>query len=215
MSVSITSTPRLSLLAIFALAVPLSAQTTIFNNFGTGNTYQTDAGDTGPIGGSQNGGNAVSFSSPLPGFYTLNQIQIAGTFVTASPDATASNGLNNLTVALWISSTDLNSATQLETWTLTPPAPPQIAQVFTLTPASSNSPGIVPVFLPGMNYFITANVQADGANTAGWLWQQNNLMPNQVGYLLNLNGGPWISVSDTTPVFSVSGDLIPPLQTSD
>jgi len=200
----------MTLLAILALTIPLSAQTVLFNNFGPGNTYQTDTTSAIAIGGSPDRGSAVSFTSPFSGYYTLNQIQFAGTFFAADPSAATSNGMNNLTVGLWVSSADLNSATQLETWTLSLPTPPSpTPQVFTLTSATSNTPLIVPVFVPGLNYFITETVALDGTSTAVWQWQQNNLMPAQAGYFSNINGGPWSAVADTTPVFSVSGDAIP------
>jgi hypothetical protein len=104
----------------------------------------------------------------------------------------------------------LNSATELESWVITPSLPPsQTAVLYTLTPGTSTTPTITPTIAPGENYFITETLEEDGANTAVWGWQQNNLSPTpETGYYSEFAGNPWFAETGTTPAFTVSGDLI-------
>jgi len=116
----------------------------LVGNFGPGNTYLTDTGDAWATGGSGQSGNAVSFSDSFTDPCTLNTIEVADNFSSSNPDATSGNGLNDLVVG-----SDLNSATELETWTIPPPALASTPELFTLTPASASTPSMIPVILPG------------------------------------------------------------------
>jgi len=195
----------LTLLAVLALAsLPLSADTLLVSNF----PYQTSTGDAWGTGGSGESGNAVSFVDPFASSYSLTQIQVADNFFTASPDG---GSFNNLNVGLWQNTTDnLNSATEVESWVITPSLPPsQTATLFNLTPASSTTPTVTPTINPSDFYFITETIPEDGSNTAVWGWQQNNESPTpQTGYLSEFAGGAWFAETGTTPAFTVSGNPI-------
>jgi hypothetical protein len=200
--------PFVSLLAVLALAaLPLSASTLV-SNF----PYQTDTGDAWETGGSGESGNAVGFT--VSSSYSLTQLQVADNFFTASTDG----GIyNNLNVGIWQSTTDnLNSATELESWVITPSLPPsQTAELFTLTPGTSTTPAITPVMNDSDFYFITETVIPDpsaGATQATWGWQQNNESPTaQTGYFSEFAGGSWFAETGTTPAFTVSGTpYVPP-----
>ena len=197
--------PWLVVLAVAAF--PLSADTLLTSNF----PYTTDTGEAWATGGSGESGNAVGFTDPSgTSSYALTQIQVADNFFTADPDG---GTFNNLLVGLWSSPTDLNdpAATELESWVITPSLPPsQTAELFTLTPGTSTTPTVTPTIAPGENYFITELVPDDGANTAVWGWQQNNLPTQELGYFSEFSGGAWFTETGATPAFTVSGDLIPP-----
>jgi hypothetical protein len=194
--------PNRLAVSLLLSALPLGASTLLASNFGPGETYAISTGDAWATGDGGDSGNAVGFTDPNSSYYTLSQIVVADNFFTPSADGGIYNDLN---VGLWQSSTDnLNGATELETWAVTT-GTLQTAMLFPLTSVLN------PVIDPTQFYFITENVTPDptpGANTATWGWQQNSLTPAQMGYFSNFNGGGWFVETGTTPVFSVSGDLV-------
>jgi hypothetical protein len=180
----------------------LSAGTQPESNFAPANTSDTSTGDSCAPGGGGDSGNAVGFTDPFSSSYTLSQILVADNFSSASTDGGIYDDLN---VGFWQSTTnDLNSATELETWSIStstvgPPA------IYTLTSVLN------PVINPTDYYFITENITPDptvGAATAEWGWQWNSLSPVQTGYYSNFAGGSWFAEGGTTPVFSVSGNAV-------
>ena len=189
--------------AILALtALPLSAGTLLVSNFGPGNTYDTDTGDAWGTGGDGQSGNAVGFVDPFSSSYALSQLMVADNFFTASTDGGIYDLLN---VGFWASSTDdLNSATEEESWTISTGVM-QTAELFTLNSVLN------PSITPSGFYFITETVIPDpspGATQATWGWQWNDLTPPQTGYDSEFSGGSWFAETGTTPVFSVSGNLV-------
>jgi hypothetical protein len=102
-------------------ALPLSAGTLLVSNFGPGNTYDTSTGDAWATGGSGESGNAVGFTDPSAFLsYALTQIQVGDNFYTASTDGGVYNDLN---IGFWQSTSDLNSAAELESWVVSPASP--------------------------------------------------------------------------------------------
>jgi hypothetical protein len=193
--------PGLVVLAVAAF--PLTADTLLTSNF----PYTTGTGDAWATGGSGESGNAVGFTDPSgTSSYSLTQIQVADNFSSQDPNGGA---FNDLIVGLWVSSTDLNSATELESWIVTTNAM-GTPELFTLTPGTSTTPTVTPTIAPGENYFITETVPEDGANTAEWGWQWNNLATQELGYFSEFAGGSWFAETGPTPAFTVSGNLIPP-----
>ena len=194
--------PCLVVLAVAAL--PLSADTLLTSNF----PYTTDTGEAWATGGSGESGNAVGFTDPsATSSYSLTQIQVADNFSSQDPNGGA---FNDLIVGLWSSATDLNSATELESWIVTTNVM-GTPELFTLTPGTSTTPTVTPTIAPGVNYSITETVPEDGMNTAEWGWQWNNMSPTpELGYYSEFAGAPWFAETGTTPAFTVSGDLIVP-----
>jgi hypothetical protein len=192
-----------SLLVLLALAaLPMSADTVLVTNFGPGDSYDTSSGDAWATGGSGESGNAVEFQNPFSSSYLLTSIQVADGFSSADPDGAAFNDLN---VGIWQSTTDnLNDATELQSWSVAAPSAGSPSQVYSLTSASPT------IINPSDYYFITETLTPDGSNTAEWGWNVNNLTPTETGYLSEFAGGRWFSETGDTPVFSVSGTVIPP-----
>jgi hypothetical protein len=192
------------LFVVLALAaLPLNADTTLVTNF----PATTSTGEAWATGGGGESGNAVGFVNPFSSSYALTQIQVVDNFYSSSPDGGA---FNDLDVGLWQSTTNnLNTATELEAWVLTPTLPaPNAPALFTLTPSSSTTPSVTPTLNPSDFYFITETVPEDGANTAEWGWQWNNESTPQTGYYSEFAGESWFAEGGTTPVFSVNGNPI-------
>jgi hypothetical protein len=210
-------------LAVLALAaLPLAADTIAGDFSGQTPPYETATGNAWGVGGPGLSETAVGFT--VSSSYSLSQIEVVDNFAVADLNATPSNNLNDLVVSLWESPTDLNnaSATQLESWDVSPPTP-GAAELFTLSPSSSTTPGFTPTFTSGENYFIVESVLSDGPSTAEWGWEENNLTPLLIGYYGGTLGSPGsFSILDNlctdlpctatndptasgTPAYSVSG----------
>jgi len=155
--------------------------------------------------------------------YLLTQIQVADNFSVSDPNSSTDPALNNLMVGLWQSTTNNpNTATELQSWNIAaPPSTGNPGQLYTL---SSVLPTVID---PTDFYFITESVTPDGANTAEWGWQENNLTPMQIGLYFGTTGtpgsfsfantpctnpGPCTAMNDPnasgTPAYSVSGSAI-------
>jgi hypothetical protein len=176
------------------------------------------------VGLSSNAELAVGFQDPSATLsYLLTQIQVADNFSVSDPNATSDPALNDLTVGLWVSSTnDPNTATELQSWSISAPSQTgSPGQLYTLASATPTT------IAPGSFYFITENVTPDGSNTAEWGWQENNLVPMQIGLYFGTYGtpdsfvfantpctepGPCTAMNDPdasgTPAYSVSGTAI-------
>jgi hypothetical protein len=214
-----------ALLAAAALAaMPLSADTLLVSTFSSQTpSFETDTGNSWTIGGPGNVEIGVGFQDPSNTLsYTLTQLQVAANFFTVNPDATSNPSLNDLNLAIWENTAnDLNTATQLQSWSVAaPPVAGTGGQIFSVTSA------LTTIIDPTHFYFITETVTPDGANTAVWGAQENNLTPMQIGYYAGVYGTPgsW-GVADTpctndpctasndpsasgTPAFSVSGNVL-------
>lgn len=190
-----------SLIMVLALAaLPLSADTILFSTFSANNPPYSAS--SWLVGSDTNTEIGVGFTNPFSSPYTLSQIQVADDFYSASNDG---GMYDNLNVGLWQSSSDLNSATELESWSVSV-SPPLTAEILTLDST------LMPVINPTDFYFITESVTSDPTPpTAEYGWQQNNLSPVQDGYYALLGTGSWVSEADgATPAFSVSGNLVSP-----
>ena len=217
------------LFVVLAFAtLPLSADTIATTLSSLTPPYVNNTGDSWSVGGSYLVENAVSFTDPSATVdYSLTQIQVADNYYTPDPNGGA---FNDLMVSLWESPTDLNSpsATELESWTISTSSF-QTPELFTLTPSSSNTPSVIPTIDPGVDYFVVETVPNDGTNTADWGWQENNLVPFEIGYYAGVNGtaDSWLSQTvgcaptnpcfannpsdpSGTPAFSVSGNIVSP-----
>jgi hypothetical protein len=214
-----------SLLGILALAaLPLSADTILVSTLSTANPpFDSATGDSWAVGTSGNTELAVGFQDLSSLSYLLTQIQVADNFSVSDPNSITTPALNNLIVGLWQSTTDdPNNATELQSWNITAPsATGNPGQLYTLNSA------VPTVINPTDFYFITENVTPDGANTAEWGWQENNLTPMQIGLYFGTfgtpgsfgfantpctNPGPCTAANDPdasgTPAYSVSGTAI-------
>jgi hypothetical protein len=218
-------TARFSRLAVILLLAGLrmSAATIFASTFSALNpSYDPSSGDAWAVGSSGQTELAVGFQNSFAGLYMLGQIQIADNFSIADPNASTNPALNNLNVGIWQSATnDINSAVEVQSWTIVAPGSAgSPAQIFTLNSAFAT------VIDPANFYFITESVTPDGANTAEWGWQENNLTPFQIGYFGGTFGAPgsW-SLQNTpcantpcsaatdpaasgTPAFSASGNQV-------
>lgn len=214
-----------NLLTILTFAVmPLSASTVLVSTFSAQNPpFESNTGNAWSVGSTGNTEIGMGFQAPSgPSSYLLTQIQVAANFSVANPDASTNPALNNLTVGIWQAATnDPNSAIELQSWSITAPASAGTpAQIYTVTSAFPT------IINPTDFYFVTESVTPDGANTAEWGAQENNLTPMQIGYYSGTNGtaGSWAyqnapctidpCTADNdpdasgTPAFSVSGDLV-------
>ncbi len=205
-------------------ALPADAATLVDGNFSTQTPpYETATGNAWSVGGPGLTELAVGFQDPSGAIsYLLNNIQVADNFSISDPNASGNASLNDLTVGLWQAATDdPNTATLLQFWTVAPlGAPGAPGTAFTL---NSVTPTVI---APGLFYFITETTPNDGANTAEWGWQENNLTPMQIGFFSGINGTPGsYSFQNTgctvdpctatndpdasgTPAFLVSGDAV-------
>jgi hypothetical protein len=161
--------------------------TTLFSNFGPGDSYQSSTGTAWAMGNNEDASNAVSFvySGATP--VELGQFRFAANWFS---------GTNIVNVGFWGGSTDLNSATLLESFTFSANAF-RVPQIFRAVSS------VRPVLLPGNTYFITLSVP-DAPGTV-WGWQWNNQSQN--GFLARFGTGSWFAESVVTPVFDVSGPL--------
>jgi hypothetical protein len=159
--------------------------TTLFSNFGPGDTYQGSTGTAWAVGDGGNGSNAVSFVNPSTTAVELREFRFAANWFS---------GINTLNVGFWGGSTDLNSATLLESFTFSANAF-RVPQIFTAVSS------VRPLLLPGQTYFITLSVP--GAPTTIWGWQWND--QGQNGFLARFGTDPWFAETVVTPVFDVSG----------
>ncbi len=177
-------------LAILLLFAATAFADTIYNNFGPGNSYQNSTGTAWAVGGSGESGNAVSFVVPMTasGEYQLTEVQFAANW---------SFGTNLLTVGLFGPSNDINTASLLETWTVSANAQstPQLFDV------AGNA-----TLLSGQTYYI--EMEGNDPNTE-WGWQWNDQMQN--GYYSEFAGGQWFLESGVTPVLEISAN---PVQTT-
>lgn len=205
--------------------VPLCADTVLVSTFSTQNpSFDPNTGDAWTVGTSGNVELAAGFQDPsATSSYLLTQIQVADNFFMSDPNSSTDPALNDLIVGLWVSATNNpNTAVELQSWSVAPAGgtgnPGQIYTVDSATPTIIN---------PNDYYFITENVTPDGADTAEWGWQENNLTPFQIGYWSGTygtpdsfgyadqqcpNAVPCNAAADPnasgTPVFSVSGNVI-------
>jgi hypothetical protein len=175
--------------ALLPLCVlPAGATTLLASTFSTQvPPYETDTGNAWAVGGSGLTAIAVGFQDPsLTTSYSLSQVQVAGNFSIADPNASSNPSLNNLNVGLWQSATDdPNAAVLLQSWSIAPPgATGNPGTTFTL---NSTKPTTIS---PGLFYFLIESTTNDGANTAEWGWQENNLTQMQIGYFAGTNGTP-------------------------
>jgi hypothetical protein len=206
-------------LAIVLGGLRLSADTVLSSTFSSMSpSFDPATGDAWAVGGSGDAELAVGFQNPFAVSYLLTQIQVADNFSVADPNA----ALNNLNVGLWQSATnDINSAVELQSWSIAAPgSAPSPAQIYTLNSVAAT------ILAPADFYFVTESVTPDGANTAEWGWQENNLTPFQIGFYSGTFGTPgsW-TFSNTpctnspcsaandpnasgTPAYSVSGNAV-------
>jgi hypothetical protein len=159
--------------------------TTLFSNFGPGDSYQSSTGTAWAMGNSDDASNAVSFVYSGAAPVELGQFRFAANWFS---------GTNILNVGFWGGSTDLNSATLLESFTFSANAF-RVPQIFTAVSK------VRPVLLPGKTYFITQSVP-DAPNTV-WGWQWND--QGQNGFLARFGTGFWFAETVVTPVFDISG----------
>lgn len=226
------STPkRIFIIGAAAALLPLSvlpagAATILASTFSSQTPpYETDTGNAWSVGGPGFTEVAIGFQDPSASTsYLLNQIQLADNFSISNPNASGNAALNDLNVGLWQSATDdPNAATLVQSWSVAPSGPAPVAPA-TLTLNSATATTIA----PGLFYFIIESTTNDGANTAEWGWQENNLTPMQTGFYFGTNGtpgsfafadipctvNPCTASNDPnasgTPAYVVSGDAISP-----
>jgi hypothetical protein len=215
-----------SVIAILGVtALPVRADTILASTLSTSvPSFDPGTGDSWQVGLASNTELAVGFQDPSASLsYLLTQIQVADNFSVSDPNSGASPALNNLIVGLWQSTTNNpNTATELQSWNIAAPgATGNPGQLYTLTSASPT------IINPTDFYFLTENVTPDGANTAEWGWQENNLTPMQIGLYFGTfgtpgsfafgntpctNPGPCTAGNDPdadgTPAYSVSGNVV-------
>ena len=195
-----------------ALATPLSADTVLATDFGSGFIpYNNNIYDAVTAGTSQNAEVAVGFIDPsASSAYSLTEILLPGYY--GGPFDYA-----DLSVGFWESATaNLNDAIELESWNVTV-GYDFIDQplLYGVSPATSNTPTVTPMINPGNYYFITESGSSQnevwwGSNVAIFGWQVNNLTTPQTGFYAGTLGvdGSWVAADGITPAFEVSGDLI-------
>lgn len=185
-----------SLAAILVVgSLPASADTVLASTLSTQTPpFDPNTGDAWAVGASGNTEIAVGFQDPSNSVsYLLTQIQVADNFSVSDPNSSTNPALNDLMVGLWQSTTNNpNTATELQSWSIAPPGAGP-GQLFTLNSAFPT------IINPADFYFITENVTPDGANTAEWGWQENNLTPMQIGYYSGTFGTPGSFNYQNTP----------------
>jgi hypothetical protein len=159
--------------------------TVLVSNFGPGGTYQNGTGTGWATGDGDNSSNAVSWLNSSGKPFQLDRFRFAANWF---------NGENTLSVGFWGGSTDLNSATLLESFTFSATAF-RTPQIFT---AVSNAH---PSITPGGTYFITLSVPGTPETLWGWQWNDRG----QNGYLARFGGNAWFTEPFATPVFEVLG----------
>jgi hypothetical protein len=193
---------RLGLLAtvLSNITVPAAA-TVIAGNFGPGDTYQLGTGNASAVGGTSDESLAVSFTIPVGQNYSFDQFRVADNWFS---------GTDSLTAGLY-SGSDPSTATLLESFTFSA-ATMFDSQIFTATSA------LHPMLLSGQTYLIeelSACPVGGPACPTTFGWQKNSI--GDVGaYSLN-NNHPWeflttnpaTGAAVATPVFDVSGTLVP------
>ena len=175
---------------LLLLAGPAHASTILFSNFGPGNTFQTSTATSWADGSAADSSNAVSLVNSSPSAFRLDDFRFADNWFA---------GTNMLLVGFWGGSTDLNTATLLESFTFTAAAL-QAPQIFTAISL------LHPLIEPGGTYFITQSVPGAPATTWGWQWNNQG----QTGFFAKFDGGAWFAEGVETPVFDVSGTLVTP-----
>jgi hypothetical protein len=173
------------------LAIPARADF-IAGNFGPGSSYQTGTGNSWSVGDGTSSSVAVQFVNTTSTTYALTEFRFAANYFA---------GTNLLTVGFYGGSTDLNTATLLESFTFT--APDQFTDhIYTATSS------LHPLITPGGTYFIAASVS--GAPATNWGWQWNNQGQND-GWWARFGSAPWFAETGAVaPVFDVSGTATVP-----
>ncbi|MBS0266085.1 MAG: PEP-CTERM sorting domain-containing protein [Planctomycetes bacterium] len=167
----------------------------IAGNFGPGDSYQTGGGNSWGVGYDFSVppsyySIAVAFTNTSSTTYSLDQFRFAANYYS---------GTNSLTATFYGGSSDLNSATLLESFTFSAPTPyDQYIYV-----ASST---VHPWLLPGETYFITLSVPQDSETLWGW---QFNDQGQTGGWLTQINSDPWYELTYVTPVFDVHASPVP------
>jgi len=212
------------LVVMFALGATHVSASTIASTLSTQTPpFDSTTGDAWQVGLASNAELAVGFQDSSSQSYLLSQIQVADNFSVSDPNSASDSALNDLIVTLSVNTVnDPNTATLLQSWNITAPSETgNPGQLYTL---SSVTPTIIS---PGEYYFISENVTPDGANTAEWGWQENNLTPMQIGLYFGTYGtpdsfsygdnpctepGPCTAMNDPdasgTPAYSVSGTAV-------
>lgn len=161
----------------------------IAGNFGPGDSYQTGGSLSWATGFdpnvSINFSTAVAFTNSTSKTFALHQFRFAANY---------QSGTNQLTAAIYGGSSDLNTASVLESFTFSAPTP---LDSFIYTATSL----VHPLILPGETYFIVLSEPITPAPFWGWQWNDQG----QNGYLARSNSDPWTAQTFATPVFDVRG----------
>ncbi len=215
-----------ALAAMLVAAAPLSASSIVAGDLSSGTpSFDPATGDAWAVGTSSNIELALGFQNPSASqAYLLSQIQVADNFSVSDPNSSSNPSLNSLIVGFWQNTVNNpNTATELQTWSIAAPGSTgNPGQLYTLNSA------IPTTILPNDFYFITQNVTPDGANTAEWGWDINNLTPLQIGLYFGTFGTPGSLTyantgctnpgpcnvandpnADETPAYSVTGSPVP------
>ena len=215
--------PRIIRTTLALAALPLTASTVFVSTLSTQTPpFDNATGDAWSVGGSGNAALAVGFQNPSASSYLLTQIQVADGFAISDPNSSGNPALNNLIVGIWQNTTnDPNTATELQSWTISAPGSTGNPQLYTLTSVVST------IINPADFYFVTESVTPDGTNTGEWGWQENNLTPMQIGLYFGTTGvagsfsysdipctnaGPCTAANDPdasgTPAYSIAGNAV-------
>jgi len=168
-------------------AVPQVLTTT----YGPNASFQLGTGTAWAIGGPGNASAAVSYVNATATFVRLERFRFAANWFS---------GTSILNVGLWVGSSDLNSATLLESFVFTTTAT-QSPRTFT---AFSDTR---PLISPGETIFITLSVP--GAPGTIWGWHWNN--QGQTGYLARFGTDHWFVAPGQTPAFEILGTQVSPV----
>lgn len=182
-----------ALIVATALSAASAQADFIAGNFGPGDSYQTGTGNSWGTGypsypaSSEYASNAVAFTNSTSTTYALDQFRFAANYFA---------GDNTLLVDFYGGSSDLNSASLLESFTFT--APTQFDDyIYTATSI------VHPLLLPGETYFIVLSTPQTVGTIWGWQWNDQG----QNGFLTRFDSNPWFEQTDTAVVFDVSGSV--------
>jgi hypothetical protein len=177
-------------MVLLTMAHRAGAETLLAGNLGPGNSFQTGTINSWANGGTVDSSNAVSFTNTTGQTYTLSSILFADNWFA---------GTNTLNIG-FLEGSDLNSATLLESFTVSASAMFD-QDLYTVTSVSD------PLILPGETYFLTQSVPNVLGDTT-WGWQWNNT--GQTGFYSEFGSAGWITQTDVTPAFAVYGSLVTP-----
>jgi hypothetical protein len=195
------------LVLVAGAALPSSAQVVVAGNLGTGGTFQPGTGTawaTGPGAPPCNDepcdpANAVAFTVPGTTSYTMTQFKVAINW---------SAGSNSVTVGVYMypgpnSATAINSATLLQSFTLSSPAD-GTGQAGLLVTQAVTTPILL---VPGNTYFLEMT-NSNAGGDFGWQWNDTGQTGYYAEFLPCGETSPcWFAEPspDATPAFEVDG----------